>query len=194
MIENLRWSFFTEISSKYTRRNRGARWLDKMLKVVSVLLKSNANYKANVRYIKILKWLRCFRHKIANFSLLRCLAIPRRDLSREKKTNQTNKKWAERLGVMLEFKKNILLNIYHITNYYLYLQLSKLELTKLEPTEWELHINENDSQFRYHGHRGTEKICSKRRSESYFISRYLTKWQVGLSRSIKSRDLSINYI
>ena len=36
---------------------------------------------------------------------------------------------------MLEFKKNILLNIYHITNYYLYLQLSKLELSKLEPTE-----------------------------------------------------------
>ena len=39
---------------------------------------------AHFRYIKILSWLRCFRNKIANFSRLQCLAIPRRDLSTKK--------------------------------------------------------------------------------------------------------------
>ena len=42
---------------------------------------------AHIRFIKILTWLRGFREKIANFSPLDCLAIPRRDLS-TKKTKQ----------------------------------------------------------------------------------------------------------
>ena len=51
----------------------------------------------HVRCIKFLTWLRCFRTfraKIANFSRLHCLAIPRRDMSHK---NQTKS-----LGVMLE--------------------------------------------------------------------------------------------
>ena len=45
---------------------------------------------AHIRFIKILTWLRSFREKIANFSPLDCLAIPRRDLS-TKKTKQNKK-------------------------------------------------------------------------------------------------------
>ena len=45
-----------------------------------------------VRYIKILTWLRGFRVKIANFSRLHCLAIPRGDLStKEIKPNKESK-------------------------------------------------------------------------------------------------------
>ena len=40
--------------------------------------------KAHVRYIKIQVYLRSSRDKIANFSRLYCLAIPRRDLSTKK--------------------------------------------------------------------------------------------------------------
>ena len=44
--------------------------------------------KAHVRCIKILTWLRGFRFRIANFSRLHCLAIPRTELSTKKtKTN-----------------------------------------------------------------------------------------------------------
>ena len=43
-----------------------------------------------------------FRDKIANFSRLHCLAIPRRDLG-TKKTKPNIEKWPESLGVMLEF-------------------------------------------------------------------------------------------
>ena len=53
-------------------------------------------------YIKILTWLRGLRFKIANFSPLHCLAIPRRDLS-TKKTKPNREKWPESLGVVLEF-------------------------------------------------------------------------------------------
>ena len=55
---------------------------------------------AYVRYIKIRTWLRGFRVKIANFSRLRCLAIPRRDLG-TKKTKPNIEKWPESLGVMV---------------------------------------------------------------------------------------------
>ena len=58
---------------------------------------------AHVWYIKILIWLRGFRVKIANFLRLHCLAIPRRDLVRTKKTKPNIGKWPESLGVMLEF-------------------------------------------------------------------------------------------
>ena len=53
-------------------------------------------------YIKILTWLRGLRFKIANFSPLHCLAIPRRDLS-TKKTKPNREKWPESLRVVLEF-------------------------------------------------------------------------------------------
>ena len=53
-------------------------------------------------YIKILRWLRGLRFKIANFSPLHCLAIPRRDLS-TKKTKPNREKWPESLWVVLEF-------------------------------------------------------------------------------------------
>ena len=55
---------------------------------------------AHVRYIKILTWLWGFRVKIANFSRLHCLAIPRRDLS-TKKTKPNLVKWPQSLGVIL---------------------------------------------------------------------------------------------
>ena len=55
---------------------------------------------ACVRYIPT--WLQGFRVKVANFSLLYCLAIPRRVFS-TKKTKQNCKKRPESLGVMLEF-------------------------------------------------------------------------------------------
>ena len=52
--------------------------------------------------IKILTWLRGFRDRIANFSRLHCLEIPRRDLNK-KKTEPNMEKWLGSLGVMLEF-------------------------------------------------------------------------------------------
>ena len=53
---------------------------------------------AHVPNILILKWLRSFRVKIANFSRLHCLAIPKRDLS-TKKTKPNIEKWPESLGI-----------------------------------------------------------------------------------------------
>ena len=54
-------------------------------------------------YIKILTSLRGFRVKIANFSRLRCLAIPKRDLSTKKtKPNIENDQKASE-SCMLEF-------------------------------------------------------------------------------------------
>ena len=47
-------------------------------------------------------WLRGFRVKIANFSRLHCLAIPKRDLN-SKKSKPNIEKWLENLAVMLEF-------------------------------------------------------------------------------------------
>ena len=52
--------------------------------------------------IKILTWLRGFRDRMANFSRLHCLQIPRRDLN-TKKTEPNMEKWLGSLGVMLEF-------------------------------------------------------------------------------------------
>ena len=52
--------------------------------------------------IKILTWLRGFSDKIAKFSRLHGLAIPRRDLNK-KKTKPIIEKWPEYLVVMLEF-------------------------------------------------------------------------------------------
>ena len=49
-------------------------------------------------YIKIVTSLRGFRVKIANFSRLRCLAIPKRLEHKENKTKY--RKWPESLGVM----------------------------------------------------------------------------------------------
>ena len=57
---------------------------------------------ARVQYIKILTWLRGFTDKIANFSRLYCLAIPRRKLD-TKKTKPNREKWPESLGALLEF-------------------------------------------------------------------------------------------
>ena len=57
---------------------------------------------AHVRYIEILTWLRGLWEKIANFSRLQGLAIPRKDLS-TKKTKLNIEKCPESLGVMLEF-------------------------------------------------------------------------------------------
>ena len=57
---------------------------------------------AHFRYMKIPTWLRGFRVKIANFSTLHCLVIPKRDLS-TKKTKPNVEKWPESLGFMFEF-------------------------------------------------------------------------------------------
>ena len=55
------------------------------LPFLSPLSPSLSWIKAHIRYIKILTWLsRGFRVKIANFSWLHCLPIPRRDLSTKK--------------------------------------------------------------------------------------------------------------
>ena len=51
---------------------------------------------------KILTRLRSFGVKMANFSRLHCLAIPRRDLS-TKKTTPNIEKLPESLEVLLEF-------------------------------------------------------------------------------------------
>ena len=48
------------------------------------------------------------RVKIAYFSRLHCLAIPRRDLS-TKSTKPNREKWSKRIGVMLEF-------VYYVKN------------------------------------------------------------------------------
>ena len=79
-----------------------------MLKVVSVLFKSNANYKANVRYIKILNDSDALGTKLQIFHYSVVSRFPEETWAEKKKTNQTKKKWAERRGVMLEFKKNML--------------------------------------------------------------------------------------
>ena len=47
--------------------------------------------EAHVRYVKILPWLRGFRVKIAHFSRLRCLAIPKRDLENQTKYRKIRK-------------------------------------------------------------------------------------------------------
>ena len=88
------------------RPNRHARqneyWLRVTHRLKDSLTAAGLFWKAHVRYIKILTWLRGFRVKIANFSRLHCLAIPRRDLS-TKKTKPKIEKWPESLGVMSEF-------------------------------------------------------------------------------------------
>ena len=76
---------------------------------------------------KILTWLRGFRGKIANFSRLHCLAIPRRELS-TKKTKPNIEKWPESL---LEKLKTMPTQNVRVTNkeyygmlwYFLYGQL-----------------------------------------------------------------------
>ena len=74
------------------------------LPFLSPLSPSLSWIKVHIRYIKILTWLsRGFRVKIANFSWLHCLPIPRRDLS-TKKTRLNIEKCPESPGVMLEFK------------------------------------------------------------------------------------------
>ena len=71
-----------------------------MAKQADTYSDNNNRTIAYVRYIKIRTWLRGFRVKIANFSRLRCLAIPRRDLG-SKKTKPDIEKWPESLGVMV---------------------------------------------------------------------------------------------
>ena len=50
---------------------------------------------------KIVTWLRGFRHKIANFSRLHCLAVPRSDLSTIK-THPKTEILTENIEVMSE--------------------------------------------------------------------------------------------
>ena len=57
---------------------------------------------ARVRCIKIVTWLQGFREKIANFSRLHCLAVPRRDLSTIK-TKPNIEVLPESIEVMLEY-------------------------------------------------------------------------------------------
>ena len=63
--------------------------------------------KAQVRLFTILTWLQGFSVKIATFSRLHCLTIPRRDLS-TKKTKPDIEKWPESLEVMLNLLSNLL--------------------------------------------------------------------------------------
>ena len=71
-----------------------------MAKQADTYSDNNNRTIAYVWDIKIRTWLRGFRVKIANFSRLRCLAIPRRDLG-TKKTKPNIEKWPESLGVMV---------------------------------------------------------------------------------------------
>ena len=70
---------------------------------------------SHVQYIKVLTWPQGFRDKIANFSRLHCLAMPRRDLSREK-----NNPHIESEGFMLEYIERglfIPMRFYNVENY-----------------------------------------------------------------------------
>ena len=75
---------------------------------------------------KILTWFQGFRVKIANFSRLHCLAIPRRELS-TRKTKPTIEKWLESL---LESYQN-----FNISNVRYYFSLNCAN-NKIRESDW----------------------------------------------------------
>ena len=102
---NVTVTFITVHCVTDLRPNRHARknkyWLRVTHRLKDSLTDAGLFWKAHVRYIKILTWLRGFRVKTANLSRPHYLAIPRGDLN-TKKTKPNIEKWPESLGVMLE--------------------------------------------------------------------------------------------